>query len=146
MFEKNLQSAVNNLTRALEEAELLFEERASKILELYPTRQDFQRRRGSICIFYLETRSESTILSWIAFQELKKELTGDRRCMKNQTTEERAIMAKGSRIDKWIKNFYKKLLYKCYNKFTEKTNEEKTEIVYKQIMRRAFPESRKQVL
>lgn len=105
------------------------------------SREDLKRNRGSICIHFLEMKGEAAIMDWIAFQELKKELIGDRRCMKNQTAEEREIMAKGLRIDNNIKNRYKKLYSQCYHR-TERTIEEKAERLYKKIISKAYPDKK----
>ena len=146
MFGENFRSEVLKYTKAIRENEVNLERSTSKIVELYPTREDLDRQRGSICIYYLETKSESTILSWIAYQELKKELIGNRRCMKNQTMEERVIMAKGLRIDKWMNNKYKHLRFKCFNKFSDKPMAEQVDIIYEKIISKAFPESRKRIV
>ena len=50
--------------------------------------------------------------------------------MKNQTLDERNIINKGLQIHKYIYNVYKKLRFKCYNHFSEKTSEEKATISY----------------
>ena len=146
METEELDLAVLKYSREVIQAEELFERRTADIVKLFPTREDLKRNRGTICICFLEMKGEVAILAWIAFQELKKELIGDRRCMKNQTAKEREIMAKGLRIDKSIKNHYKKLSFKCYNRFTEKTMEEKAKLIYQQMSAEIFPDRFKRVL
>lgn len=146
MTDEDWQLAITNCVVAAKERDASFDALVENMLKLYPTREDMERRRCAICFMFLETRKESTILSWVAYQELKKELTGVRLCVKNQTTEECAIMSKGLRIDMWIKNIYKKLRSKCYNKCSIKSAERRAELLYQEILSRAFPESRKRVL
>ena len=146
MNDKENDLAILEYSKEVIWAEELFEKHTANIVKLFPTREDLKRNRGTICICFLETKGEATILAWITFQELKKELIGDRRCMKNQTAEEREIIAKGLRIDKCIKNHYKKLSFKCYNRFTEKTREEKAKLIYQQMRAEMFPDRYKRVL
>lgn len=131
---------------AVSDREKDFEKSTEYILHLYPTRDDFVRNRGSIFIHYLEISGEENILSWIDYQELKIQLTGNRRCMKNQTLDERNIINKGLQIHKYIYNVYKKLRFKCYNRFSEKTPEEKATIVIQQMKHDMNPEIYKRAL
>ena len=84
-------------------------------------------------IFYLEISGEENILSWIDYQELKIQLTNKYIYIFIQ-------------IHKYIYNVYKKLRFKCYNRFSEKTPEEKATIVIQQMKHNMNPEIYKRVL
>ena len=99
----------------LREKEMLYERMYDEIIELYPTREDLEQHRGAAFIYLLERLGEEYISSWINFQELNFQLTDTNRlCIKDQTTDERAIIRKGLRLQMYIDNEYKRIHSKYY--------------------------------
>lgn len=123
---------------SLKTVECEFEESTKPFIKLYPTKEDFDKNRGTIFIRLLESTNDTNIIQWIEYQELKLQLLGKRRCIKNQTIEERQIISKGIQIHKYILRHYKKLRYKCYHRFSDLSVEEKVQYTLRIFLKKCF--------